>query len=153
MFQFNSVKLTHLNRNTLRLSSNCVPKHCGGDICFTAVLESVSLDKFIPESPSTSEPGDMSPCRSPSTPRHLRYRQTGGTSPTDTLTTHDRDVLFSSREVSTLLFHCPGIVALAGDNSRTTMSPASAFAIATAAAGHGSSQGRQSEPGWGIVGL
>ncbi|XP_075885717.1 ras-specific guanine nucleotide-releasing factor 2-like isoform X6 [Nelusetta ayraudi] len=70
-----------------------------------AVLESVSLDKFIPESPSTSEPGDMSPCRSPSTPRHLRYRQTGG------------------------------------DNSRTTMSPASAFAIATAAAGHGSSQG------------
>lgn len=92
----------------------------------------------------------MSPCRSPSTPRHLRYRQTGGTSPTDTLTTtHVRDVLFSSREVSTSLFHCPGIVALAGDNSRTTMSPASAFAIATAAAGHGSSQGRQSEPGWG----
>lgn len=92
----------------------------------------------------------MSPCRSPSTPRHLRYRQTGGTSPTDTLTTHDRDVLFSSWvEVSTLLFHCPGIVALAGDNSRTTMSPASAFAIATAAAGHGSSQGRQSKPGLG----
>uniref|UniRef100_A0A672HUA8 Ras protein-specific guanine nucleotide-releasing factor 2a n=1 Tax=Salarias fasciatus TaxID=181472 RepID=A0A672HUA8_SALFA len=43
-----------------------------------AVLESVSLDKFIPESPSISEPGDLSPCRSPSTPRHLRYRQTGG---------------------------------------------------------------------------
>uniref|UniRef100_A0A7N6F7V2 Ras protein-specific guanine nucleotide-releasing factor 2a n=1 Tax=Anabas testudineus TaxID=64144 RepID=A0A7N6F7V2_ANATE len=52
-----------------------------------------------------SEPGDMSPCRSPSTPRHLRYRQTGA------------------------------------ENSRCTMSPASAFAIATAAAGHGSSQG------------
>uniref|UniRef100_A0A8C4EGX1 Ras-specific guanine nucleotide-releasing factor 2 n=1 Tax=Dicentrarchus labrax TaxID=13489 RepID=A0A8C4EGX1_DICLA len=34
----------------------------------SAVLESVSLDKFIPESPATSEPGDMSPCRSPSTP-------------------------------------------------------------------------------------
>lgn len=99
-----SYVMTHLNRNTLRLQSNCVPKHCDDDICFTAVLESVSLDKFIPESPSTSEPGDMSPCRSPSTPRHLRYRQTGGTSPTDTLTTHDRDVLFSSREVSTLLF-------------------------------------------------
>ena len=45
----------------------------------TVVLESVSLDKFIPESPSSSEPGDVSPCRSPSTPRHLRYRQTGGT--------------------------------------------------------------------------
>uniref|UniRef100_A0A3Q2Q778 Ras protein specific guanine nucleotide releasing factor 2 n=1 Tax=Fundulus heteroclitus TaxID=8078 RepID=A0A3Q2Q778_FUNHE len=44
-----------------------------------AVLESVSLDKFIPESPSSSEPGDLSPCRSPSTPRHLRYRQSGGT--------------------------------------------------------------------------
>ncbi|XP_028317842.1 ras-specific guanine nucleotide-releasing factor 2 [Gouania willdenowi] len=73
------------------------------------VLESVSLDKFIPESPSSSsEPGDVSPCRSPSTPRHLRYRQPGVTS---------------------------------GENSRCTMSPASAFAIATAAAGHSSSQG------------
>uniref|UniRef100_A0A7N8XQK0 Ras protein-specific guanine nucleotide-releasing factor 2a n=1 Tax=Mastacembelus armatus TaxID=205130 RepID=A0A7N8XQK0_9TELE len=70
-----------------------------------AVLESVSLDKFIPESIVSSEAGDMSPCRSPSTPRHLRYRQTGGA------------------------------------NSRCTMSPASAFAIATAAAGHSSSQG------------
>uniref|UniRef100_M3ZGH3 Ras protein specific guanine nucleotide releasing factor 2 n=1 Tax=Xiphophorus maculatus TaxID=8083 RepID=M3ZGH3_XIPMA len=74
-----------------------------------AVLESVSLDKFIPESPSSSEPGDLSPCRSPSTPRHLRYRQSGGLA--------------------------------AGENSRCTMSPASAFAIATAAAGHSSSQG------------
>ena len=44
----------------------------------SAVLETVSLDKFIPETPTTSEPGDMSPCRSPSTPRHLRYRQAGG---------------------------------------------------------------------------
>ncbi|KAK7165023.1 hypothetical protein R3I94_003412 [Phoxinus phoxinus] len=42
-----------------------------------AVLESVSLDKFIPESPQGSEPGEISPCRSPSTPRHLRYRQPG----------------------------------------------------------------------------
>ncbi|XP_061589980.1 ras-specific guanine nucleotide-releasing factor 2 isoform X4 [Cololabis saira] len=73
-----------------------------------AVLESVSLDKFMPESPSISEPGDLSPCRSPSTPRHLRYRQSGVTS---------------------------------GENSRCAMSPASAFAIATAAAGHSSSQG------------
>uniref|UniRef100_A0A3P9PPD5 Ras protein specific guanine nucleotide releasing factor 2 n=1 Tax=Poecilia reticulata TaxID=8081 RepID=A0A3P9PPD5_POERE len=72
------------------------------------VLESVSLDKFIPESPSSTEPGDLSPCRSPSTPRHLRYRQSGVT---------------------------------AGESSRCTMSPASAFAIATAAAGHSSSQG------------
>ncbi|XP_054916691.1 ras-specific guanine nucleotide-releasing factor 2 isoform X5 [Poeciliopsis prolifica] len=73
-----------------------------------AVLESVSLDKFIPESPSSSERVDLSPCRSPSTPRHLRYRQSG---------------------------------VAAGENSRCTMSPASAFAMATAAAGHSSSQG------------
>ncbi|XP_035482743.2 ras-specific guanine nucleotide-releasing factor 2 isoform X4 [Scophthalmus maximus] len=72
------------------------------------VLESISLDKFLPESPVSSEPSDISPCRSPSTPRHLRYRQTGVTP---------------------------------GENSRCTMSPASAFAIATAAAGHSSSQG------------
>lgn len=43
-----------------------------------AVLESVSLEKIIPESPQSSEAGDLSPCRSPSTPRHLRYRQPGG---------------------------------------------------------------------------
>ncbi|XP_032395590.1 ras-specific guanine nucleotide-releasing factor 2 isoform X7 [Etheostoma spectabile] len=73
-----------------------------------AVLESVSLDKFLPESVASSEPGDLSPCRSPSTPRHLRYRQSGVTP---------------------------------GENSRCPMSPASAFAIATAAAGHSSSQG------------
>uniref|UniRef100_A0A8D3DHF4 Ras protein-specific guanine nucleotide-releasing factor 2b n=1 Tax=Scophthalmus maximus TaxID=52904 RepID=A0A8D3DHF4_SCOMX len=53
-------------------------------------------------SPQSSEAGDLSPCRSPSTPRHLRYRQPGG------------------------------------ENSRCSVSPASAFAIATAAAGHGS---------------
>ncbi|XP_004547128.1 ras-specific guanine nucleotide-releasing factor 2 isoform X2 [Maylandia zebra] len=68
-----------------------------------AVLESASLEKIIPESPQTSEAGDMSPCRSPSTPRHLRYRQP----------------------------------VQPGENSRCSVSPASAFAIATAAAGHG----------------
>ncbi|XP_061585424.1 ras-specific guanine nucleotide-releasing factor 2 isoform X4 [Cololabis saira] len=67
------------------------------------VLESVPLDKILPESPQSSEAGDMSPCRSPSTPRHLRYRQ-------------------------------PGVQP--GENSRCSVSPASAFAIATAAAGH-----------------
>ncbi|XP_041937314.1 ras-specific guanine nucleotide-releasing factor 2 isoform X2 [Alosa sapidissima] len=74
-----------------------------------AVLESVSLDKFIPEAaPTPSESGDLSPCRSPATtPRHMRYRQ-------------------------------PGVQS--NDNSRCTMSPASAFAIATAAAGHSSPQ-------------
>ncbi|XP_061553747.1 ras-specific guanine nucleotide-releasing factor 2 isoform X2 [Phycodurus eques] len=76
-----------------------------------AVLESVSLDKFIPESPtaagSSNESGDVSPCRSPSTPRHLRYRPAGASS---------------------------------AENARCAVSPASAFAIATAAAGHGSSQ-------------
>ncbi|XP_031712178.1 ras-specific guanine nucleotide-releasing factor 2 isoform X3 [Anarrhichthys ocellatus] len=70
-----------------------------------ALLESASLEKIIPESPQSSEAGDMSPCRSPSTPRHLRYRQ-------------------------------PGVQS--GENSRCPVSPASAFAIATAAAGHGS---------------
>uniref|UniRef100_A0AAV2MP24 Ras guanine nucleotide exchange factor n=1 Tax=Knipowitschia caucasica TaxID=637954 RepID=A0AAV2MP24_KNICA len=68
------------------------------------VLESVSLEKILPESPQSSEAGDMSPCRSPSTPRHLRYRQ-------------------------------PGVQS--AENSRHAVSPASAFAIATAAAGHG----------------
>ncbi|XP_067083672.1 ras-specific guanine nucleotide-releasing factor 2 isoform X4 [Osmerus mordax] len=69
-----------------------------------AVLESVSLEKILPESPQSSDPGETSPCRSPSTPRHLRYR--------------------------------PGIQS--GENSRSSVSPASAFAIATAAAGHSS---------------
>ncbi|XP_077441830.1 ras-specific guanine nucleotide-releasing factor 2 isoform X2 [Vanacampus margaritifer] len=76
-----------------------------------AVLESVSLDKFIPESPasaSSNESGDVSPCRSPSTPRHLRYRPAGASS---------------------------------AENSRCAVSPASAFAIATAAAGHGQALG------------
>ncbi|XP_048037232.1 ras-specific guanine nucleotide-releasing factor 2 [Megalobrama amblycephala] len=73
-----------------------------------AVLESVSLDKFIPETPTSSDSADMSPCRSPSTPRHLRYRQPAGQSP---------------------------------ESSRCAVSPASAFAIATAAAGHSSPQG------------
>ncbi|XP_063752470.1 ras-specific guanine nucleotide-releasing factor 2 isoform X4 [Eleginops maclovinus] len=74
-----------------------------------SVLESVSLEKIIPESPQSSEAGDMSPSRSPSTPRHLRYRQPGGNP-----------------------------VVQSGENSRCSVSPASAFAIATAAAGHGS---------------
>ncbi|KAL0965731.1 hypothetical protein UPYG_G00285010 [Umbra pygmaea] len=77
-----------------------------------AVLETVSMEKFLPESNSpVSEdrvPLTESICRSPSTPRHMRYRQSGGST---------------------------------GENNRGTMSPASAFAIATAAAGHGSSQG------------
>uniref|UniRef100_A0A672MIE9 Ras-specific guanine nucleotide-releasing factor 2-like n=1 Tax=Sinocyclocheilus grahami TaxID=75366 RepID=A0A672MIE9_SINGR len=54
------------------------------------------------------EPGEISPCRSPSTPRHLRFRQSGG------------------KRVR---------------NSRCSVSPASAFAIATAAAGHSSPPG------------
>ncbi|XP_058512289.1 ras-specific guanine nucleotide-releasing factor 2 [Ochotona princeps] len=51
---------------------------------------------------------ELSPCRSPSTPRHLRYRQPGGQTT---------------------------------DNTYCSVSPASAFAIATAAAGHGSPPG------------
>uniref|UniRef100_A0A8C3CKQ9 Ras protein specific guanine nucleotide releasing factor 2 n=1 Tax=Cairina moschata TaxID=8855 RepID=A0A8C3CKQ9_CAIMO len=56
----------------------------------------------------TVDTTELSPCRSPSTPRHLRYRQSG---------------------VQT------------ADNSHCAVSPASAFAIATAAAGHGSPPG------------
>uniref|UniRef100_A0A4W3HKB2 Ras protein-specific guanine nucleotide-releasing factor 2b n=1 Tax=Callorhinchus milii TaxID=7868 RepID=A0A4W3HKB2_CALMI len=70
----------------------------------TAGLESLSLDKTIPEGAQTVEAAEMSPCRSPSTPRHLRFRQSGG------------------EEM---------------DNARCSVSPTSAFAIATAAAGHG----------------
>uniref|UniRef100_A0A8D0GIX0 Ras protein specific guanine nucleotide releasing factor 2 n=1 Tax=Sphenodon punctatus TaxID=8508 RepID=A0A8D0GIX0_SPHPU len=73
-----------------------------------AVLESVSVDRTILESASTVDTPELSPCRSPSTPRHLRYRQSG---------------------VQTT------------DNSHCSVSPASAFAIATAAAGHGSPPG------------
>ncbi|XP_078531441.1 ras-specific guanine nucleotide-releasing factor 2 isoform X1 [Lissotriton helveticus] len=77
-----------------------------------AVLESVSLDRAGTESPQTAETAEMSPCRSPSTPRHLRYRQAGGQTT---------------------------------DNNRCCpVSPASAFAIATAAAGHGSPPGESS---------
>uniref|UniRef100_H3DD50 Ras protein-specific guanine nucleotide-releasing factor 2b n=1 Tax=Tetraodon nigroviridis TaxID=99883 RepID=H3DD50_TETNG len=71
----------------------------------TSVLESASLEKILPDAAQNSEAGDVSPCRSPSTPRHLRYRQAGVQS---------------------------------GENSRCPVSPASAFAIATAAAGHSS---------------
>nr|XP_046160966.1 ras-specific guanine nucleotide-releasing factor 2-like isoform X6 [Oncorhynchus gorbuscha] len=81
-----------------------------------AVLETVSLEKFLPESnPQVSEdrvPLTESPCHSPSTHRHMRYRQSGGST---------------------------------GENNRGTMSPASAYAIATAAAGHGSSQGKRQD--------
>ncbi|XP_060617702.2 ras-specific guanine nucleotide-releasing factor 2 isoform X1 [Anolis sagrei] len=73
-----------------------------------AVLESVSVDRTIPESASSMDTAELSPCRSPSTPRHLRYRQSG---------------------------------VQATDNSHCSVSPASAFAIATAAAGHGSPPG------------
>lgn len=42
------------------------------------MLESASLEKILPDAAQNSEAGDVSPCRSPSTPRHLRYRQPGG---------------------------------------------------------------------------
>uniref|UniRef100_A0A4X2LPY0 Ras protein specific guanine nucleotide releasing factor 2 n=1 Tax=Vombatus ursinus TaxID=29139 RepID=A0A4X2LPY0_VOMUR len=56
----------------------------------------------------TVDIAELSPCRSPSTPRHLRYRPPGGQT---------------------------------ADNTHCSVSPASAFAIATAAAGHGSPPG------------
>ncbi|EDL00962.1 ras-specific guanine nucleotide-releasing factor 2 [Mus musculus] len=71
----------------------------------TAVLESAPADK-------AGDSADMSPCRSPTTPRHLRYRQPGGQ---------------------------------VADSAHCSVSPASAFAIATAAAGHGSPPGFNNE--------
>lgn len=48
------------------------------------MLESASLEKVLPDAAQNSEAGDVSPCRSPSTPRHLRYRQPGGKAVTHT---------------------------------------------------------------------
>ncbi|XP_073658363.1 ras-specific guanine nucleotide-releasing factor 2 isoform X6 [Tursiops truncatus] len=73
-----------------------------------AVLESAPVDRAGVESSPAADATEPSPCRSPSTPRHLRYRQPGGQT---------------------------------ADNSHCSVSPASAFAIATAAAGHGSPPG------------
>ncbi|XP_021580204.2 ras-specific guanine nucleotide-releasing factor 2 isoform X2 [Ictidomys tridecemlineatus] len=73
-----------------------------------AVLESAPADRTGMESSPAADATELSPCRSPSTPRHLRYRQPGGQT---------------------------------ADNAHCSVSPASAFAIATAAAGHGSPPG------------
>uniref|UniRef100_A0A2K6UMA0 Ras protein specific guanine nucleotide releasing factor 2 n=1 Tax=Saimiri boliviensis boliviensis TaxID=39432 RepID=A0A2K6UMA0_SAIBB len=73
-----------------------------------AVLESAPADRAGVESSPAADATELSPCRSPSTPRHLRYRQPGGQTT---------------------------------DNAHCSVSPASAFAIATAAAGHGSPPG------------
>ncbi|KAM5257587.1 ras-specific guanine nucleotide-releasing factor 2 isoform 1-T1 [Hipposideros larvatus] len=73
-----------------------------------AVLESTPVDRAGVESSPAADATELSPCRSPSTPRHLRYRQPGGQT---------------------------------ADSSHCSVSPASAFAIATAAAGHGSPPG------------
>uniref|UniRef100_A0A8C7ZYF8 Ras protein specific guanine nucleotide releasing factor 2 n=1 Tax=Oryzias sinensis TaxID=183150 RepID=A0A8C7ZYF8_9TELE len=95
----------------LSLHSPITARVIGLDL--TSPLSNFSLDHNSSQSaassptsvsPQSSEAGDTSPCRSPSTPRHLRYRQ-------------------------------PGVQS--GENSRCSVSPASAFAIATAAAGHG----------------
>ncbi|XP_012871266.1 PREDICTED: ras-specific guanine nucleotide-releasing factor 2 [Dipodomys ordii] len=72
------------------------------------VLESAPSDRAGVEGSPATEATEHSPCRSPSTPRHLRYRQPGGQ---------------------------------VADNAHCSVSPASAFAIATAAAGHGSPPG------------
>ncbi|XP_023606078.1 ras-specific guanine nucleotide-releasing factor 2 isoform X1 [Myotis lucifugus] len=71
----------------------------------TAVLESAPVERAAVESSPAVDATELSPGRSPSTPRHLRYRQPGGQM---------------------------------ADSSHCSVSPASAFAIATAAAGHGS---------------
>ncbi|XP_041608259.1 ras-specific guanine nucleotide-releasing factor 2 isoform X1 [Vulpes lagopus] len=73
-----------------------------------AVLESAPVDRAGMEGSPAVDSTDLSPCRSPSTPQHLRYRQPVGQT---------------------------------ADNSHCSVSPASAFAIATAAAGHGSPPG------------
>ncbi|XP_059550177.1 ras-specific guanine nucleotide-releasing factor 2 isoform X2 [Myotis daubentonii] len=73
-----------------------------------AVLESAPVERAAVESSPAADAMELSPGRSPSTPRHLRYRQPGGQM---------------------------------ADSSHCSVSPASAFAIATAAAGHGSPPG------------
>ncbi|XP_060057086.1 ras-specific guanine nucleotide-releasing factor 2 isoform X1 [Erinaceus europaeus] len=73
-----------------------------------AVPESAAVDRAAVVGSVPSDTSELSPCRSPSTPRHLRYRQAGGQT---------------------------------ADNSHCSVSPASAFAIATAAAGHGNPPG------------
>ncbi|XP_070268365.1 ras-specific guanine nucleotide-releasing factor 2 isoform X2 [Myotis yumanensis] len=73
-----------------------------------AVLESAPVERAAVESSPAVDATELSPGRSPSTPRHLRYRQPGGQM---------------------------------ADSSHCSVSPASAFAIATAAAGHGSPPG------------
>ncbi|XP_015427148.1 PREDICTED: ras-specific guanine nucleotide-releasing factor 2 [Myotis davidii] len=70
-----------------------------------AVLESAPVERAAVEGSPAVDATELSPGRSPSTPRHLRYRQPGGQM---------------------------------ADSSHCSVSPASAFAIATAAAGHGS---------------
>ncbi|KAJ1060490.1 hypothetical protein K5549_014836 [Capra hircus] len=75
-----------------------------------AVLESAPVDRAGVDSSPAADAAELSPCRSPSTPRHLRYRQPG--------------------EQKIENFYLP-----------IAQSPASAFAIATAAAGHGSPPG------------
>ncbi|XP_070373966.1 ras-specific guanine nucleotide-releasing factor 2 isoform X8 [Equus asinus] len=74
----------------------------------SSVLESAPGDRAGVEGSPAADAAELSPSRSPSTPRHLRYRQPGGQTT---------------------------------DNSHCSVSPASAFAIATAAAGHGSPPG------------
>ncbi|KAM7147708.1 ras-specific guanine nucleotide-releasing factor 2 isoform 4-T4 [Molossus nigricans] len=74
----------------------------------TAVPASAPVDRAGVESAPAVDATELSPCRSPSTPRHLRYRQPGGQMT---------------------------------DSPHCSVSPASAFAIATAAAGHGSPPG------------
>ncbi|XP_036134444.1 ras-specific guanine nucleotide-releasing factor 2 isoform X1 [Molossus molossus] len=73
-----------------------------------AVPAPAPVDRAGVESAPAVDATELSPCRSPSTPRHLRYRQPGGQMT---------------------------------DSPHCSVSPASAFAIATAAAGHGSPPG------------
>uniref|UniRef100_A0A4W4H997 Ras protein-specific guanine nucleotide-releasing factor 2a n=1 Tax=Electrophorus electricus TaxID=8005 RepID=A0A4W4H997_ELEEL len=47
--------------------------------------------RFIPEMTTPTEAGDLSPCRSPSTPHHLLHRQPGGF--TSTEKSHDKEFL------------------------------------------------------------
>ncbi|KAK1345144.1 hypothetical protein QTO34_013852 [Cnephaeus nilssonii] len=77
-------------------------------IIVTTVLESAPVERAAVQSSPAVDATELSPGRSPSTPRHLRYRQPGGQM---------------------------------ADSSHCSVSPASAFAIATAAAGHGSPPG------------
>ncbi|XP_046717018.1 ras-specific guanine nucleotide-releasing factor 2 isoform X3 [Silurus meridionalis] len=102
----------HCTKSPLDLSKGPSSPELGPTTPEEDFLESLSFDKSIPETPTSVESGDLSLCSLPSTPSSTPR--------------HPR-------------YRQPGGQSM--ENLRCTMSSASAFAIATAAAGHSGPQG------------